>query len=58
MAMQRNALARVLRGAKPFFLIAGPCVLESEEVVMTVATRYHPHCKRRQHLLGVSSTLC
>lgn len=41
--MERQALARVLRQANPFFLIAGPCVLESERVVMTVATR----CERR-----------
>lgn len=37
--MERKALAQVLRRAKPFFLIAGPCVLESESVVMDIATR-------------------
>ncbi|TMW62729.1 hypothetical protein Poli38472_005347 [Pythium oligandrum] len=37
--MDRRALATLLRQAKPFFLIAGPCVIESEAVVMTVAKR-------------------
>lgn len=37
--MERQALARSLRRASPFFLIAGPCVLESERVVMAVASR-------------------
>jgi len=33
-------LAQTLREASPFFLIAGPCVLESEKVVMAIADRY------------------
>ncbi|KAF0694120.1 Aste57867_14979 [Aphanomyces stellatus] len=33
------ALAAVLRGAKPFFVIAGPCVLETESTVLQIATR-------------------
>lgn len=37
--MERRVLAQTLRNAKPFFLIAGPCVLESEAVVMEIATR-------------------
>lgn len=37
--MERRVLAQTLRNAKPFFLIAGPCVLESEQVVMEIATR-------------------
>ena len=37
--MERRALAATLRQARPFFLIAGPCVIESEELVMTVAKR-------------------
>lgn len=37
--MERRVLAQTLRSAKPFFLIAGPCVLESEQVVMKIATR-------------------
>lgn len=37
--MARRVLAQTLRNAKPFFLIAGPCVLESEQVVMEIATR-------------------
>ncbi|KAE9006247.1 hypothetical protein PR003_g17001 [Phytophthora rubi] len=39
MMMHRHALARTLREASPFFLIAGPCVLESEQVVMAIADR-------------------
>lgn len=42
--MERRALALALRRADPFFLIAGPCVLESERVVMAVAAR----CVHRQ----------
>lgn len=38
--MHRHVLARTLREASPFFLIAGPCVLESEQVVMAIADRY------------------
>ncbi|KAG7390182.1 DAHP synthetase I [Phytophthora pseudosyringae] len=37
--MHRRALAKTLREASPFFLIAGPCVLESEQVVMAIADR-------------------
>jgi 3-deoxy-D-manno-octulosonic acid (KDO) 8-phosphate synthase len=37
--MERRALATALRNARPFFLIAGPCVIESEEIVMDVAKR-------------------
>ncbi|KAG6623835.1 3-deoxy-8-phosphooctulonate synthase [Phytophthora cinnamomi] len=37
--MHRHALAKTLREAAPFFLIAGPCVLESEQVVMAIADR-------------------
>ncbi|KAF1321133.1 3-deoxy-8-phosphooctulonate synthase, partial [Globisporangium splendens] len=37
--MERRVLAQTLRNARPFFLIAGPCVLESERVVMEIATR-------------------
>ncbi|KAL4173822.1 hypothetical protein KRP22_005769 [Phytophthora ramorum] len=37
--MHRHALAKTLREASPFFLIAGPCVLESEQVVMAIADR-------------------
>ncbi|KAG7389989.1 DAHP synthetase I [Phytophthora boehmeriae] len=37
--MPRHALAKTLREASPFFLIAGPCVLESEQVVMQIAER-------------------
>ncbi|POM73502.1 2-dehydro-3-deoxyphosphooctonate aldolase [Phytophthora palmivora] len=37
--MHRRVLAKTLREASPFFLIAGPCVLESEEVVMAIADR-------------------
>ncbi|TDH66762.1 hypothetical protein CCR75_002151 [Bremia lactucae] len=37
--MRRRALVKTLRQASPFFLIAGPCVLEAEEVVMAIATR-------------------
>lgn len=37
--LNRRALAQTLRRADPFFLIAGPCVLESEPVVMEIATR-------------------
>ncbi|EGZ17520.1 hypothetical protein PHYSODRAFT_503232 [Phytophthora sojae] len=37
--MHRHVLARTLREASPFFLIAGPCVLESEQVVMAIADR-------------------
>uniref|UniRef100_K3WMR9 3-deoxy-8-phosphooctulonate synthase n=1 Tax=Globisporangium ultimum (strain ATCC 200006 / CBS 805.95 / DAOM BR144) TaxID=431595 RepID=K3WMR9_GLOUD len=37
--MERRVLAQTLRTARPFFLIAGPCVLESERVVMEIATR-------------------
>ncbi|KAG6976036.1 hypothetical protein JG688_00001748 [Phytophthora aleatoria] len=37
--MHRRALAKTLRDASPFFLIAGPCVLESEQVVMAIADR-------------------
>ena len=29
-----------------FFLIAGPCVVESEEIVMEIADTVHAHCKR------------
>lgn len=39
MMMERRVLAQTLRSAKPFFLIAGPCVLESEQVVIEIATR-------------------
>ncbi|DAZ96843.1 TPA: hypothetical protein N0F65_008274 [Lagenidium giganteum] len=37
--MERQALTKVLRSARPFFLIAGPCVIESEALVMEVAQR-------------------
>ncbi len=29
-----------------FFLIAGPCVVESEEIVMEIADTVSNHCKR------------
>ena len=29
-----------------FFLIAGPCVVESEEIVMEIADTVSAHCKR------------
>lgn len=35
----RRALAETLRQASPFFLIAGPCVLESKNIVMAIAER-------------------
>ncbi|KAI9913536.1 hypothetical protein PsorP6_005133 [Peronosclerospora sorghi] len=35
--MQRRVLATMLREASPFFVIAGPCVLESDHTVMTIA---------------------
>lgn len=31
---------------EPFFLIAGPCVVESEELLFEVASRVQPICKR------------
>lgn len=34
----RRELAQRLRTARPFFLIAGPCVLESSKTVMHIAT--------------------
>ncbi|OWZ22648.1 2-dehydro-3-deoxyphosphooctonate aldolase [Phytophthora megakarya] len=37
--MERQVLTKTLRSANPFFLIAGPCVLESEQVVMSIAQR-------------------
>lgn len=37
--MHRHVLAKTLREASPFFLIAGPCVLESEQTVMAIADR-------------------
>ncbi|ETV79284.1 3-deoxy-8-phosphooctulonate synthase [Aphanomyces astaci] len=37
--MPSGGLPAILRAAKPFFLIAGPCVLESEAVVMQIANR-------------------
>ncbi|KAJ0412237.1 hypothetical protein ATCC90586_006623 [Pythium insidiosum] len=37
--LDRRALTATLRQAKPFFLIAGPCVIESKELVLTVAKR-------------------
>ncbi|KAL7684617.1 putative DAHP synthetase I/KDSA, 3-deoxy-8-phosphooctulonate synthase, aldolase-type TIM barrel [Plasmopara halstedii] len=39
MFSHRRALAKTLRQASPFFLIAGPCVLESQQIVMTIAKR-------------------
>jgi len=53
MMMERRALAQALRRADPFFLIAGPCVLESERVVMAVAARcVHSQCER-MHAVGL-----
>ncbi|CAK4122519.1 unnamed protein product [Aphanomyces euteiches] len=34
-----TSIVQVLRQARPFFVIAGPCVLESEAVVMEIAQR-------------------
>lgn len=48
--LERRVLAQTLRNAKPFFLIAGPCVLESEQIVMEIATRYAP--------LSLSASYC
>ncbi|GLE00363.1 hypothetical protein PINS_up009120 [Pythium insidiosum] len=37
--LERRVLAATLRQARPFFLIAGPCVIESRDLVLTVAKR-------------------
>ncbi|CAI5717332.1 unnamed protein product [Hyaloperonospora brassicae] len=37
--MHRRVLAKTLREASPFFVIAGPCALESEQLVLDIAHR-------------------
>ncbi|CAH0481712.1 unnamed protein product [Peronospora belbahrii] len=46
--MHRQVLAKTLREASPFFLIAGPCVLESESVVLAIAYRLAEFQRRLQ----------
>jgi 2-dehydro-3-deoxyphosphooctonate aldolase (KDO 8-P synthase) len=44
--MHRNLENIINKKSKQFFLIAGPCFAESEEICDEVATTVHTHCQR------------